>query len=255
MLFARSQQSQVLFDVSLTLQPGEITAIVGESGSGKSTLSKALVGLVQDLKGRFMFQGEEYNPLSMGQLREKIQIVFQDPYGSLNPRHTIGQALLEVVKYYPVSLDHRLRVQALLKDVQLSEDTYYRYPHELSGGQRQRACIARALAVDPKILICDEIVSALDVSVQAKILNLILDLRREHNLSILFTTHDLKVVQVFCDQVIVMYQGRIVEEGSVKRVFSSPKHFYTKILLSAGKFQNIEHSLISPNKDGLYDRG
>lgn len=246
-LFSRAQKFQALFNISLVLNRGEITAVVGESGSGKSTLGKALVGLIPNLKGRFLFEGKQYNPLSMEKLREKIQIVFQDPYGSLNPRLKIGHALLEVVNYYPSTQDSDFRVKMLLQDVELSEDTFYRYPHELSGGQRQRVCIARALAVNPKIMVCDEIVSALDVSVQAKILNLILDLRNKHNLSILFTTHDLKIVKAFCDRVIVMHKGHIVEEGLVNKVFLSPKHSYTKILLSAGNIKNINDQFIQSN--------
>ncbi|MEE8437842.1 MAG: ATP-binding cassette domain-containing protein [Candidatus Neomarinimicrobiota bacterium] len=174
-----------------------------------------------------------YNPLQMDKLRRDIQIVFQDPYGSLNPRLTIGQALQEVVEKYSPLNDRRGKVYKLINDVQLSADIYFSYPHELSGGQRQRACIARALAVGPKVLICDEIISALDISVQSKILNLILDLKSEYDLGILFTTHDLKVVRAISDGILIMSKGRIVERGTSDEIFNNPKHMYTKKLLSS----------------------
>jgi len=224
---------QILFDINFKINIGEIIAVVGESGCGKSTLGKSLIGLVPHIEGKFLFKNKNYNPLNMKKIRSYIQIVFQDPYGSLNPRLTIGQTLLEVLKKYSDSESLNGEIKKLLNDVQLPGDIYYNYPHQLSGGQRQRACIARALAVRPEILICDEIISALDISIQSKILNLILDLRSEYDISILFTTHDLKVVRAISDTLLVMYKGRIVEQGTANDIFNNPKHMYTKQLLSS----------------------
>ena len=169
----------------------------------------------------------------MEHLRKHIQIVFQDPYSSLNPRMTIGQALSEVLRMYPDEMEINDRLANCIEDVQLPADALYKYPHELSGGQRQRVCIARALAVAPQVLICDEIVSALDVSVQAKILNLVQALVRKQNLAILFTAHDLRVVEAFADNVIVLQKGNIVEAASVINLFTNPGHSYTRSLLAS----------------------
>jgi len=231
--FKNPELNQVNYNIDLIIHPGEILAIVGESGSGKSTLGNTIVGLVNDFEGDFIFQGSKYNPLEMRDLRREIQIIFQDSLSSLNPRMKIGTAIMGVIKHHHPEIDVNNRLSELLLKVNLSNNTAEKYPHELSGGQRQRACIARALAVEPKILICDEIVSALDVSVQAKILNLILKLIKEDNLAIIFTTHDLHVVESFAHRVVVMKDGKIVENSATKNVFNKPKNDYTKVLLQS----------------------
>ncbi len=231
-LFSRGRRVPAVVDCSFNLPEGTITGLVGESGCGKSSLGRALVGLIPDIEGEVKFEGVRFDPRNDPEIRRKMQIIFQDPFGSLNPRQTIGQALMEIEKVILNSHDQG-KTWELLEAVQLPRSCFNRYPHELSGGQRQRACIARALAVNPKVLICDEIVSSLDVSLQAKIINLLLDLRSSRSLTILFTTHDLNLVEVFCDYVVVMYRGRIMEQGSVQNVFSTPRHPYTKDLLAA----------------------
>lgn len=221
--------------VSFELKKGECLAVVGESGSGKSTLGKAILRLVEAQSGSVHFDDQNVltaDKKALRQLRRQIQIIFQNPYASLNPRMPIGEALAEVMRVHrlPVSSN---RVTELLEQVGLSEEHAMRYPHEFSGGQRQRICIARALAVQPKLLICDECVSALDVSVQAQILNLLKDLRDELQLSYLFISHDLSVVRFIADRVLVMQQGKIVEEAEVNDLFAHPQHEYTKSLLAA----------------------
>ncbi len=231
--FKKHKLIQANYNIDLNLRPGEILAIVGESGSGKSTLGNTIVGLVDDFEGEFMFQGSKYNPLEMSDLRSEIQIIFQDSLSSLNPRMKIWTAITAVIKHHHPIVDVKERMEELFSKVNLSINTADKYPHELSGGQRQRACIARALAVEPKILICDEIVSALDVSVQAKILNLLLKLVEEDHLAILFTTHDLHVVESFAHHVAVMKDGEIVEKGITKDIFSNPQNAYTMTLLQS----------------------
>ena len=233
LFFKKPQLTQVLHSINLQLQHGEILAIVGESGSGKSTLGMSIVGLVNDISGKYIYTNTMYDPRNMSDLRKEIQIIFQDALSSLNPRMRIGSAIKEVIKLHHPEADIEQWLQELLDKVDLPSHTKGKYPHELSGGQRQRACIARALAVEPKILICDEVVSALDVSVQAKILNLLLKLVSEDGLSILFTTHDLQVVESFAHRVIVMKSGRIVETGSVQDVFRKPDNNYTQKLLES----------------------
>ena len=179
LFFKKPQLTQALHSINLQLQRGEILAIVGESGSGKSTLGMSIVGLVNDISGKYIYTNTMYDPSNMSDLRKEIQIIFQDALSSLNPRMRIGSAIKEVIKLHHPEADIEQRLQELLDKVDLPSHTKGKYPHELSGGQRQRACIARALAVKPKILICDEVVSALDVSVQAKILNLLLKLVSE----------------------------------------------------------------------------
>ncbi|HDY75917.1 MAG TPA: ABC transporter ATP-binding protein, partial [Candidatus Marinimicrobia bacterium] len=231
--FKKQKFNQANYNINLKLRPGEIHAIVGESGSGKSTLGNTIVGLVDDFEGEFIFQGSNYNPRIMSDLRSEIQIIFQDSLSSLNPRMKIGTAIIDVIKHHHPNTDVTERMDELFFKVNLSIITAGKYPHELSGGQRQRACIARALAVEPKILICDEIVSALDVSVQAKILNLLLRLVEEDHLAILFTTHDLHVVESFAHHVVVMKDGKIVEKGVTKDIFTNPQNAYTKTLLQS----------------------
>lgn len=233
LLFKKPRLTQALHSINLTLYRGEILAIVGESGSGKSTLGKSIIGLIDNYNGNYIYNEQVYNPNNMNSLRSEIQIIFQDALSSLNPRIRIGSAIKEVIKLHHPEVDSEKQLLDLLNKVDLSEDAKDKYPHELSGGQRQRACIARALAVKPNILICDEIVSALDVSVQAKILNLLMKLVQEDGLSIMFTTHDLQVVESFAHRAIVMKSGQIVEKGTVKDVFQNPMDSYTKTLLQS----------------------
>jgi peptide/nickel transport system ATP-binding protein len=225
--------------VSLTIDRGETLALVGESGSGKTTTARAILRLVPVSGGRVRFGGVDMLAASdaeVRRLRERVQIVFQDPYSSLNPRISVGDAILEVLSVHRIGsdgADRRARVGSLLRDVGLGPEHTGRYPHELSGGQRQRVGIARALAVDPELLVLDEPVSALDVSVQAQIINLLEDLQAEHRLAYLFIAHDLAVVHHAADRVAVMYLGEIVEEGPVDAIFDAPHHPYTRALLAS----------------------
>ena len=225
--------------VSFSIARGETLALVGESGSGKTTTARAILRLVPTKSGRIVFDGIDVLAAPAAQLRrlrERIQIVFQDPYSSLNPRITVADALSEVLAVHRIGSpggERRERVAALLKDVGLGTEHARRYPHELSGGQRQRVGIARALAVDPELLVLDEPVSALDVSVQAQIVNLLEDLQEEHGLAYLFVAHDLAVVHHAADRISVMYLGEIVEEGGVDEIFGQPHHPYTRALLAS----------------------
>jgi oligopeptide/dipeptide ABC transporter ATP-binding protein len=224
--------------VSLTIHRGETLALVGESGSGKSTLARALVGLEAPSSGHITFAGQRLEPLpasSRRALATKIQMVFQDPDASLSPRRTIRDTVGE-----PLDLHEHLgreererRIERLLGEVGLDPALGARYPHELSGGQKQRVCIARAIAVRPELLVCDEAVSSLDVSVQAQILKLLGELRRATSLSYLFITHDLRVVRHIADRVAVMYLGEIVEVAPVRDLYEAPQHPYTRVLLAS----------------------
>lgn len=223
-------------DISFEIAPGETLALVGESGSGKSTIGKTLQQLVKPVSGRILFRGEDILSLDeVARLRFKreIQYVFQDPYGSLDPRRTVLQSLVEPMRVHNLLKDPAAQVAALLSDVGLSHDLADRYPHEFSGGQRQRICIARALAVDPKLIIADEAVSALDVSVQAQVINLMMRLQAERGLAYLFISHDMAVVERVGHRVAVMYLGEIVEMGTRRQIFETPRHPYTQRLLSA----------------------
>jgi oligopeptide/dipeptide ABC transporter ATP-binding protein len=224
-----------LEDVNLTVRRGEILALVGESGSGKSTLARLLIKLIEPTRGEIRYEGENIFALSRPQvrrLRRKVQIVFQDPYSSLNPRHTVRQIVSEGINGM-APRDRNARTAELLELVGLSPNIVDRYPHEFSGGQRQRICIARALAVNPEFLILDEPVSALDVSVQSKILNLLADLRDTLQLTYVLISHDLGVVKHVADRVAVLYLGHLVEVAPKKVLFSNPRHPYTQALLSA----------------------
>jgi len=232
--------------VSFNIQHGKTLALVGESGCGKTTLGKSLLNLIPG-SGRVVINGVELNALTgeaLRQQRANIQIVFQDPFSSMNPRMLVGDIIAEGIRaLHPhISLDERkARVRQLLQQVDLPEDSALRYPHEFSGGQRQRICIARALAVDPKLIVCDEPTSALDVSVQAQIIQLLKTLQREKGVSYLFITHDLAVVAEIADDVAVMYKGKIIEQGSVAEVLMQPKQAYTQKLLAAVPVLKMEH--------------
>jgi oligopeptide transport system ATP-binding protein len=225
--------------VTFSIARGQTLALVGESGSGKTTTARAILRLVEATSGRITFDGIDVlaaAPAQLRRLRERIQIVFQDPYSSLNPRMTVADTIGEVLTVHRIGStgrERRDRVATLLSDVGLGAEHAGRYPHELSGGQRQRVGIARALAVDPELLVLDEPVSALDVSVQAQIINLLEDLQEEHGLAYLFVAHDLAVVHHAADRISVMYLGEIVEEGACDQIFGEPHHPYTRALLAS----------------------
>lgn len=226
-------------DVSIAVYKHEVVALVGESGSGKSTLARLLLQLIEPTSGVVQFEGQNLLELSkreMSALRLKLQVVFQDPYASLNPRYSIGEALSAPLYYHGIvknRLEAERHVGTALEKVGLNPDIQNRYPHQLSGGQQQRVCIGRAIALNPRLIICDEALSALDVSIQAQILALLMDLKRDLNLSYLFISHDLAAVRYLADRVIVMYLGKVMESGPVEAVFNTPKHPYTKALLDA----------------------
>ena len=226
-------------DVSFEVYPGETLGLVGESGCGKTTLGRSILRLVEPTSGNVEFQGRNITELNNKELREyrkQAQIIFQDPYSSLNPRICIGDAIAEPMMVHDIERDskkRRERVCSLLEEVGLEASHYQRYPHEFSGGQRQRICIARALAVNPKLIICDESVSALDVSVQAQVLNLLNRLKKDFNFTYIFISHDLSVVRFMSDRVVVMFNGKIQELNEADELFNNPQNDYTKKLIAA----------------------
>jgi len=226
-------------DVSFTIEEGTTVGLVGESGSGKSTIGKTILKLVPATGGSVLFRGQDILPMSEGEfrpLRREMQMIFQDPFGSLNPRHPVRQIVGEALEiHFPKMTrgERADRVAELLRQVGLQPEMGTRYPHEFSGGQRQRIGIARALAVKPRFIVCDEAVSALDVSVQAQIVNLLQDLQEELGLTYLFIAHDLAVVEHISDHVLVMHRGKIVESAPAEAIYQSLQHEYTRKLLSA----------------------
>jgi len=226
-------------NVSFTVEAGKTVGLVGESGSGKTTVGRTILKLIPATSGRVKFDGREILPLSEREfrpLRREIQMIFQDPFGSLNPRFTIGEIVDEALEIHFPKMsraDRADRVAELLKLVGLQADMMRRYPHEFSGGQRQRIGIARALAVEPRFIVCDEPVSALDVSVQAQIVNLLQDIQEQFGIAYLFIAHDLAVVEHISDHVLVMHHGKIVESASAEAIYHDPQNDYTKTLLAA----------------------
>lgn len=233
-----TQELIAVDDVSFSLKAGETLGIVGESGCGKTTLGRSILKLHQPTSGRIIFEGKDitdYKSAQMREIRKKMQIIFQDPYSSLPPRSTVGGILSEPVEVHNIVPKGEVKdyVLDLMSKCGLRDYYYERYPHEFSGGQRQRICIARALSVKPKLVICDEPVSALDVSIQAQIINLLKQLQNDMNLTYVFISHDLSVVKFISDKIGVMYLGSMVEYGSKEEIFSNPLHPYTKALFSA----------------------
>lgn len=239
----KKEKIKVVNNVSFSIEDGEIVGLVGESGCGKSTIAKGILNLIPMDRGKVLFNKEVIFDLDKGikktgkdmsLIRKDMQIIFQDPYSSLNPRKSVGKTVLEgVEKHSIVEKDRYNYVENILLDCGIDESFINRYPHELSGGQRQRVCIARALALKPKFIVCDEPTAALDVSVQSQILNLLLELKEKHNFTSLFISHNLGIIRYICDRILVMYKGNIVEVGKSDDIYMNPKHPYTELLISS----------------------
>lgn len=231
-------------DVTLDVKKGEVLSVVGESGSGKTTFGRTLANLYKKNFGEIIIEGKKIEDFTNLELTKKIQMIFQDPQASLNPRMTVGEIISEgmvIHKMYKTSDEMREKVYELLELVGLNKEHINRFPHEFSGGQRQRIGIARALALEPEILICDEPISALDVSIQAQVVNLLKDLQKEKGLTMIFIAHDLSMVKYISDRVAVMFRGKIVELGSPDEVYNNPQHIYTKSLISAVPIPDPEY--------------
>ncbi len=242
--FQKARVVKAAIDVDLDIRRGETLGIVGESGSGKSTVARCIARLIDPTEGKVFLGDTEIGKISAAKLRphrRRVQIVFQDPYRSLNPRITVGDSIIEGPMNFGLSRNEAMaRARKLMETVRLDPNALDRYPHQFSGGQRQRICIARALAMEPELLIADEAVSALDVSVQKQVLELLDEIRKRLNLAVLFITHDLRVAAQICDYVAVMSQGRVVEYGAAEQVFEQPKHDYTKSLFAAAPGRHWE---------------
>ena len=241
-------------DVSFNVYPGETLGLVGESGCGKTTTGRTILRLEEPTSGQMLYKGcdiASFNEEELRAFRKEVQIIFQDPYSSLNPRMTIGNAIMEPMQVHGIlsnDEERKKRVEELLERVSLGKEYFHRYPHEFSGGQRQRIGIARALAVNPKFIICDESVSALDVSVQAQVLNLLNKLKEEFGLTYIFISHDLSVVKYMSDRMVVMQGGKIEEMGDADQIYAEAKTPYTQKLISAipeGKLEDIKQHLES----------
>jgi peptide/nickel transport system ATP-binding protein len=237
--FSKSRNSvKAVDDVSFTIEKGTTMGLVGESGCGKTTIGRTILRLLEATDGIVKFAGQDLSMLSRGTLRRmrpKMQMIFQDPYSSLSPRMPVGEIIGEAVKEHKIvpRQQYRAYIAKVMRDCGLQPQYFFRYPHEFSGGQRQRICIARAVALNPELIICDEPVSALDVSIQAQIINLLMDLQKQFQYTYLFISHDLSVVEHISKTVGVMYLGSMVEMGDKRSIFSNPMHPYTKALLSA----------------------
>jgi len=238
-LFAKTQTLKAVNDVSFSVREGETLGVVGESGCGKSTLGRSILRLIEPTEGSVVWQGRELTELSaadMRRARRDLSIIFQDPIASLDPRMTVGDIIAEPLRVAEPNLtrnERRARVEKVMDEVGLVREMINRYPHEFSGGQAQRIGIARAIVTEPKLIVCDEPVSALDVSIQAQIVNLLADLRARRGLTLIFISHDLSVVRLVSDRILVLYLGRVVETGTRAAVFERPAHPYARALLSA----------------------